>query len=67
VNGLLKTIGAELRVTPISAADRRKGKSKGYLEIFVPLVLIVATLVSNRHTGKVRMKRKPHKRLPFYW
>lgn len=67
VNGLLKTIGAELRVTPTSAADRRKGKSKGYLEIFVPLVLIVATLVSNRHTGKLRMKRKPHRRIPFYW
>ncbi len=67
VNGLLKSAGVSLKVTPTPAVERRKGRSKGFVEVCVPLVLIVATLVSNRHTGKMQMKRRCHKRIPFSW
>ena len=67
VNGLLKACGVRLNVTPIPANKRTKGGCKAFMEVCVPLVLIVATLVCDQHTGKMRMKRRPHKRIVFRW
>ncbi|MEO1865354.1 MAG: hypothetical protein ABGX98_06330, partial [Pseudomonadota bacterium] len=67
VNGLLKAAGIRLNVTPIPANKRTKGSCKAFLEVCVPLVLIVAALVPNRHTGNYILKRRPHKSIPFRW
>ncbi len=43
INGLLKAAGVSVKVKPVPAKELKKSR-KGWIEVFVPLVLIVATL-----------------------